>query len=140
MSATFVLDSWALLALLQAEEPAAARVRALVRSSRAGQHRLAMSIINLGEVYYTVGRVRNEQAADQALAQLRRLTMTILPADEARVLAAARWKMAHRISYADAFAAAAARELDATLVTGDPELIGLAGELSIEPLKWSTRR
>jgi hypothetical protein len=48
--------------------------------------------------------------------------------------------MAHRISYADALGTAATGELDATLVTGDPELIALAAELRIEPLERHERR
>ena len=35
---------------------------------------------------------------------------------------------------ADAFAASAAKELDATLLTGDPELCRLLRIISIEPL------
>jgi predicted nucleic acid-binding protein len=139
VSETFVLDSWAVLALLQAEEPAATRVRALLRAARAEQVRLAISIINVGEVYHIVGRARDQQAADQAIDRLYRLALTVVPADRPRVLAAARWKMAHRIAYADAFAAAAADELGATLVTGDPELTALGEHLRIEPLRRRAR-
>ena len=39
----------------------------------------------------------------------------------ARVLAAAQIKTQYPISYADAFAVALAQELNATIVTGDPE-------------------
>ena len=43
--------------------------------------------------------------------------------------------MHHRLSYADAFAAAAAEALDAALVTGDPELLQLQGRIELERLE-----
>ncbi len=135
MTKTFVLDSWALIAFIEKEKPADHRVREILEQSRRGQLRTAISIINLGEVYYRVGRMHGEQAAENALAGLRMLPMEILPADDDTVLAAAHWKMKHRISYADAFAAAASVARKATLVTGDPELTALAGELDIERLE-----
>ena len=48
--------------------------------------------------------------------------MDVVDAGTKRVLAAADIKAQHRVSYADAFAAATAEELTATLVTGDPEM------------------
>jgi predicted nucleic acid-binding protein len=131
----FVLDSWAVLALIQKEEPAASRVRVLLAEAASGQVDLYLSIINLGEVYYRIGRVRIQSRSDQIVNDIRHLAVTILPASEEAVFAAARFKMRHTISYADAFAAAAADLLGATLVTGDPELIALAGRISIEPLR-----
>ena len=45
-----------------------------------------------------------------------------------RVRAAAELKALGGLSYADCFAASLAQELDATLVTGDPEFAGLEKE------------
>ena len=56
MSKQYVLDSWALLALLQGEEPAAARVKEILIEGERQQAALLISIMNLGEVYYRVGR------------------------------------------------------------------------------------
>ena len=60
---------------------------------------------------------------------------TVIPATEKTIFNAARLKMSYAISYADAFAAAAAEELDAVLVTGDPELEQLEGRIQIEKLQ-----
>jgi predicted nucleic acid-binding protein len=49
------------------------------------------------------------------------LPILITDVDEKRVLCAAHIKANHAISYADAFAAALAKELDAPVVTGHPE-------------------
>ena len=110
------------------------RVKQLLENAQQEKLQLFMSIINLGEVYYTVGKVKGEAEAQKTLEQISRLSLTVLPATDERVLAAARWKIHHAISYADAFAAAAAAELEAALVTGDPELESLKEEIQVEKL------
>ena len=137
MKPRFVLDAWAMLALLQGEEPAASRVRQLLESAQGGESELFISIINLGEVAYCVGRVEGEKAAWTTLDEIRRLALTVAPATDERVLSAARLKMRYAISYADAFAAALAQELGAVLVSGDPELGALRDEIVLERLERS---
>jgi predicted nucleic acid-binding protein len=134
MKQRLVLDAWAVLALLQREEPAADRVRQLLDAADRKQVQLFISIINLGEVYYRVGKVKGEGEAQVTLDQLCRLAITIVSATNDAVLAASRLKMRHAISYADSFAAATAIAAKATLVTGDPELAELSALLSIEKL------
>lgn len=133
MKTRFVLDAWALLAFLQKEEPAASRVKQLLEQAEKGNVELFISIINLGEVAYRVGKIKGESEAKETLDQMRRLAMTVVPATEEAVLAAARFKMHYAISYADAFAAATAKELEAVLVTRDPELVQL-DQIRIERL------
>lgn len=135
MTATYLLDSWAVLAYLKGESPADRRVINLLEQARQGTARLLISIINVGEVYYSLGRQQGEEFAGQVLADLRVLPVEFLPADEAAVFAAARWKMRHPLSYADAFAAAAAEGHQAILLTGDPELLALTDVLKIETLR-----
>jgi uncharacterized protein len=134
MTQRFVLDAWAVLALLQKEEPAATRVRQLLEAAAQEQVQLLISIINLGEVYYRVGKVKGEAEAQATLDQLHQLAITVVQATDDIVMAAARLKMHHAISYADAFAATAATAAKAILVTGDPELAQLANLLPIEKL------
>jgi predicted nucleic acid-binding protein len=122
----FVLDAWAILALLQKEEPAASRVKELLENAGNGGTRLFLSIINLGEVYYRVGKLRGGREAAETLVGMRRLPLRIVSATDELVLDAARLKMEHPISYADAFAAATSADLGATLATGDPELTRLS--------------
>ena len=138
MRPRFVLDAWAILALLQGEETAASRVKQLLEEASRGDIELFLSIINLGEVIYRIGKERGEDEADETLGQLGRLPMTVLPASEEAVFAAVRLKMHHSISYADAFAAAASEALGASLVTGDPELLQLEGRLTVEKLARHT--
>jgi len=134
MTPSYVLDAWALLAMLQKEEPAAKRVTELLREAQAKNASLAISIINLGEVVYRVGKVKGESAARETLAELQRLPLEVLPVGEDFVWRAAHWKMHHTLSCADAFAAAAAERLGAVLLTGDPELTRLTEGVQVERL------
>ena len=135
MSRKFVADAWAILALLQGEEPAASKFKRILERAERGDLDLYISVINLGEIYYRIGRVKGEEEARETLGEIRSLPMTVLPATWEFVFAAAALKMRYPISYADAFAAAAAEELNAVLVTGDPELERLKGRIEIEKLE-----
>jgi predicted nucleic acid-binding protein len=112
-----VLDSWAMLRLLEDSGPAARMVEELL-----GRDRPAMSWINLGEVFYVVRRRHGDDAASETVRDVRDVVDARLP-DERLILDAARLKAGHPMSYADAFAAAQAIALDAELWTGDPELL-----------------
>jgi len=135
MKKQFVLDAWAVLALLQKEEPAASRVKQLLEEAAEGNIELFISIINLGEVIYRIGKIKGENEAQETLDQIRRLSLTVVPASEEAVFAAVRFKMRCAISYADAFAAATTEDLGAVLVTGDPELEQLEDRIRIEKLE-----
>jgi PIN domain nuclease of toxin-antitoxin system len=111
------LDSWAVLAWLDGDEPAAGRVDAVVAS------RPIMSWINLAEVYYRVSRDHGANAAETVLARLR-ATLTLDEVTPERTLDAARVKAQHAIALADCFAVATAAAHSVPLLTGDPELLG----------------
>jgi ribonuclease VapC len=130
----FVLDAWAVLALLQGEEPAAGQVKYLLEQAQTEEMALFISIINLGEVFYRIGKLKGKNQAYQTLTEIEPLALEVVSATDERVVAAAAVKIQHPISYADAFAAATAIELDAILVTGDPELIRLREQFQVRPL------
>ena len=116
----YVLDSYALLAYFQ-REAGGAVVKALLERAAQGEVQLYVSLINLGELAYLTERRRGTSALRQTLAVLDRLALHLANVDRKRVLAAALVKAHHPISYADAFAAALAQELEAPVVTGNPE-------------------
>jgi predicted nucleic acid-binding protein len=127
---TYVLDSFAALAYLEAEAGGAA-VRGLLESARDLQATLAMSMINVGEVYYILYRERGDAQAEAVLADLRTLPIVLYAATDERIVAAARLKAQFPIAYADAFAAALAQELNAPLVTGDPEFKAVETQVGV---------
>jgi len=113
---TVVLDSWAVLCLLQGEDPGAKRVE------RALADRPVMSWINLGEVLYILLRRRTQTESVAAIRDVQSVVTVELPS-EAVVRQAAAIKATHAMAYADAFAAATALAHDGQLWTGDPELL-----------------
>lgn len=130
-----VLDSWSLIALTNLEQPAATRVKMILEESARQQVRLFISFINLGEIYYIIGRRRGKNAAEQTIADLHKLPITFVSVDEAFITQAATYKMTYPISYADAFAVTCAIQRNATLLTGDPEIAKLANLVDIELLQ-----
>jgi ribonuclease VapC len=116
----YVLDSYALVAYLQ-NEAAADQIDALLERAASGEALLHMSLINLGEIVYLVERRYGAALCEQVLDRLKAFPVTLEALTLERVVAAAHVKAVHPISYADAFAVALAQELEATVVTGDPE-------------------
>lgn len=116
---SFCLDSWAILAWLDGEQPALKRIDELIET------RPVVSWINLVEVYYRVERDHGRATADDTLGALRRQLSADLPGT-ARMMEVARLKARAPIALADCFAAVTAAAHDAILLTGDPELIELA--------------
>jgi predicted nucleic acid-binding protein len=126
---TVVLDSWAVLRYLENAGPAAARVADLLEDERP-----LMSWINLGEVHHALRRAHGEEDATETVRDLRDVIDVRLP-DERLVLGAARLKADQPMAYADAFGAALAVHEDATLWTGDPELL-----VDGSPWRWQDLR
>ena len=117
------LDSWAVLAWLDGEEPAAGVVEQTIKRERP-----AMSWMNLVEVHYRTIRDHGQQEADQVLAELRALITENLPGIAA-MRSASLLKAEHPMALADCFAVALAAEEEAELLTGDPEIIDRAAQL-----------
>jgi predicted nucleic acid-binding protein len=117
------LDSWAVLAWLDGDEPAAGVVERVIKRERPG-----MSWINLVEVHYRTIRDHGRQEADQVLAALRPLVTESLPGIAA-MRSASFLKAEHPIALADCFAIALAAEERAALLTGDPEILDRTDQL-----------
>lgn len=117
---SYVLDSFAILAYLEGE-PVAHRVCEILKEAQAGKCQACMSVINLGEVLYITEREQGLIKAQAALSALEQMPIKIVPATQQAVFAAAHIKAQYRVSYADAFAVAAAQAHGAEVVTGDPE-------------------
>jgi predicted nucleic acid-binding protein len=131
-----VFDAWALLAFIQGEEPAASRVMQLIGQAEQKRVQLVMSWIKLGEVYYNIGRQKGLDEARETLDEILLLaTIGLHDVKKRDILAAAENKMNFAMSYADAFAIALTQSLNATIVTGDPEIIGLDDAIRVEKLE-----
>jgi ribonuclease VapC len=130
--ATKVLDSWALLAFFE-DEPAAADVEKLLQQAADEKHKLLLSVVNWGEIYYNTMRRVSQQAAEQKAKEIALLPIEIVGVGDDLALArqAAIFKATKNMSYADCFAAALAKIKNAELVTGDPEFKQVQGDVRI---------
>ena len=136
MTETFVLDSFAVLALL-GREPGSQEVAELLRKAQEGEARVLMTWVNAGEVAYIVERRWGVERLYAALATMDATALEIVSVERELALIAAHIKAGHAIAYADAFAAALAQHCAAKLVTGDPEFRLLEGVLDIH---WLAQR
>ena len=130
-----VLDAWAVMAWLKGQQPAAGQVRLLLQAADGRELKLLMNIVNVGEVFYLSVKARDLAYGQRVLENLQSRVTTISAGDEL-VMMAANLKSRHRISYADAFAAATAMSRASPLVTGDPELRRMAEQEPTLKLEW----
>jgi predicted nucleic acid-binding protein len=112
-----VLDANALYRYLT-DGPGADVVRHLFKEARDAEQSLQMSVVNWGEVYYTVAKTQGFSETDKIMNRVRMLPLTIVGVDEPLTRRAARLKASHGLPYADCFAAAIAGT-STTLVTSD---------------------
>jgi predicted nucleic acid-binding protein len=132
-----VLDSWALIAFFE-NEPAAGQVEALLSKAESGSHRLLLSVVNWGEIYYSTMREISQAAAERTMKEISGLAIEIVGVDGANleyVQQASVYKATRKLSYADAFAAALAKISKAELVTGDREFKEVEDEIRINWLR-----
>lgn len=128
--ATKVLDSYALMAFFE-DEPGADTVRSLIFKAEEGGVNLLMSVVNLGEVWYSIARSNSPEIADQYIHEITGMAIEIVDADWTLTRQAAAYKVNGGISYGDCFAAALAKLKKAELITGDKEFKSLESEIKI---------
>jgi predicted nucleic acid-binding protein len=126
----YVLDSWAVIAYLE-DEPSGEQVEDLIATAHEEEIPIYMSVINVGEIWYTMAREISEEEANASVKSLRDLRIQFEDVNWEIAQEAARFKSQNKISYADAFAAALAKVKKAELITGDKEFIPLDGDIKI---------
>ena len=116
----YVLDSFSVIAFFEDDE-GSDFVADILREIVDGRAEGYMSVINWGEVLYNIMREQGADAAARVLRKFDTYPIRLIPADRDRTREAATLKAQFRIAYADCFVAALAREMNAPVVTGDPE-------------------
>ena len=125
-----VLDSWAIMAYLE-DEPAGENVGNIIADAHEQNIPLLMSVVNAGEVWYIIARATSPADAETSITHLRELRIDFVEVNWQSARDAAKYKAKHKLSYADCFAAALARQRDAVLLTGDPEFKQVEREITI---------
>lgn len=131
MDSSYVLDSYALIAHFE-DEAGGEYVRKILRGALDERTKLFLSVINLGEIYYNTLRERGIKKADEAKFIIEQLPISIVSADIAITMEAAKLKAVYPIAYADCFAAALGIQKMAKIITGDPEFKKIEEKVKIE--------
>jgi predicted nucleic acid-binding protein len=111
-----VLDANALYRFLTGGS-GADTVNRLFKDARDAKQPLRMSVVNWGEVYYTLAKAEGLSETARVMEQVKLLPLAVLDAGEAVTARAAQLKAGHGLPYADCFAASTAE--DGVLVTSD---------------------
>jgi predicted nucleic acid-binding protein len=130
---TYALDASALLRYVD-NEPGAIEIEKLLKKAEAGDAVLLMSAVNWGEVLFVVLRAHGIDAMTEFESRFQSLPIQILAADHVTAKAAAEIRFRFKIPYADAFAAAVARQNQATVVTADHDFTLLRGAIKVQLL------
>ena len=130
MTKSYLFDAFPLLCWLQ-EESGYEMVDRLLSEAEEERSSISLHIVNLGEVFYRIGRVSGMRKAEEILGRIRLLPVRVLSVTDDDVVAAAKIKAHYPISYADAFAVAKAIQTGATVVTGDPEYQAVAKLINV---------
>jgi predicted nucleic acid-binding protein len=130
----YVMDSFAMIAFFE-DEPGADRVALILKSLIDRKAKAYMSVINWGEIYYNTMREQGVETAEKVIGQLKQYPIELVGADQNLTYEAAKLKGRYKIAYADCFAAALSRRLNALVVTGDSEFEKFGDECSIQWIK-----
>ena|ERR1700685_2275448 len=129
-----VLDSFALIAYFR-DEPGAEAMEAMLVAAGKKDTPLLMTDVNYAEVKYSIVKKDGAAAWSEAAKVLQGLPIDFHPTTRSLADKAADFKARFKMTLADAFAAALAKERKAELVTGDPEFKPLEKEVKIHWLK-----
>lgn len=127
-------DSHALLKLLR-DEPGADTVFQLLERAGQRDQPVHMTEVNYAEMQYIIRRKDGDAVWATVASELMAAPIEFHAATRLLADIAAGFKAHFRLSLADAFAAALAKEIKAELVTGDPEFKALEKEIKIHWLK-----
>ncbi len=133
-----VLDANALYRFLSGG-PGADTVKQLFKDARDAEKPLRMSVVNWGEVYYTIAKAEGFMETGKIMDRVRLLPLVVLDAGEAVTTRAAQLKAGYGLPYADCFAAATAAK-DNILVTSDAKDFRKIPGLHLLPLPEHKRK
>jgi predicted nucleic acid-binding protein len=109
----------------------AGAVESFIEAADAGDLSLLMIWMNIGEVYYIISKRHGRDSAEEFLRRLPSLPIRLVLPDQDGILAAAKVKAAHSISFSDAFAALA-QAGKGSVITGDDEI----RQCGLVPVDW----
>jgi len=125
-----VLDASAVMTFFE-DRPGAAKVEDLLARAAERKCELLMSVVNWGEVYYSVWRAKGPGVARKVLAEIAQLPIDLVDAGYELTKLAAELHADHKLPYADCFAAALAANRKASLATSHADFAKLDRRLTL---------
>jgi predicted nucleic acid-binding protein len=129
-----VLDASALMTFFE-NRPGAEKVEELIQLAVDGKRELLMSVVNWGEVYYSVWRAKGPGVALKVIADIAQLPVELVDADYDLTKRSAEFRAQHKLPYADCFAAALAASTKSPLLTSDADFAHIEKQVTI---LWAT--
>lgn len=137
MKNNFVLDTSAIITFLENEE-GAATVEALLEQAEAGEINIFSSFVTFTEIYYITIQKKGKEFALERIDSLETLPAKRIESNWKIGKIGGEFKAAHRISFADAWIAALAKNNNAILVHKDPEFECLESQIKVLKLPYKT--
>ena len=125
-----VLDASAVMTFFE-DRPGAAKVEELIARAAEGKCELLMSVVNWGEVYYSVWRAKGPGMARKIVAEIGQLPIELVDAGYELTKLAAELHAEHKLPYADCFAAALASDRKASLAASDKDFAAVEKRIGI---------
>lgn len=125
-----VLDSSAIITFLK-NRPGAEKIAELFTLAEAGERELYMSVVNWGEVIYSVWRAGGEKAAQQIASEISGMPIRIVEVGMALTKIAVEFKAESKLPYADSFVAAIAKLMNAEVVTADQDFLMVNQQVNV---------
>ena len=128
--AKIVFDSYAFMVYFLREAGSKKVVEWIIKAQE-NKCEILLSLVNWGEIYYSIARAEDEQKARDCLIVIDELSVNVAGIDQELTLDAARLKSQYALSYADCFAAALAKREDCPVLTGDKEFRKLPSDIKV---------
>jgi len=136
---TYVLDTSAWLTLIE-DEPGADTVQRILEEARTGESIVLVSFMTFMEVYYVTLQERGPEEARQRVELMVAVPALRVESNMSLGLVTAELKATHRLSVADAWIAALARDRNAILVHKDPEFEQVEDKIRVAKLPYKATK
>lgn len=134
----YVLDTSALLCYIE-EEDGAELVDELLKKGETKQAFLFVPFVSFTEVYYISWQKKGKEVAQARIYLIAQLAIERVESSKQLSLIAGEFKAENKISFADAWVAAVAKEKDAILVHKDPEFEQLKPDIEMLKLPYKEK-
>jgi predicted nucleic acid-binding protein len=139
MDHIYVFDTSAWLTLIE-DEDGADTVHDLLNKAKMGDAVIFASFMSFMEVYYITLQERDAKEAEERVNLMSLLPVWRIESDQSLGLRASEIKALHRLSVADAWIAALAKNRNAVLVHKDPEFEQIETIVHVLKLPYRTRK